>query len=59
MVPSDKALPARAYVWISEILTQLYGLGQKAMSVAQIRSLRVAAVSAEALDPTGKEESVR
>lgn len=37
MVASNKALPARADVWISIILSQLEGLVHPAVSVTQIR----------------------
>lgn len=56
MVASDKALPTRADVWISVVLSQLEGLVHPTVPVAQIRRLRVTEVSTEALDPTGGED---
>jgi hypothetical protein len=56
MVASDEALPARAED-PTIVLSQLEGLVHPAVSVAQIRRLRLAEVNAQTLRPTGEDKS--
>ena len=57
MVASEKGLQAHADVPITMVLTQLDGLVHIAVSVAQIRRLRVAEVNAQTLGRTGEDKS--